>query len=651
MKKIFTFLLGLASLYVVAQGPTIEGTYLPVKGTAVKQVWNTQPGTIPIPVADTGITWDYRGYFTNTSNTYKIATFAADTTPYFNHFNTVPDSATHASYLYSPLNNISDSLYSYYIVNRSEGLYMLGGRSEKDAPQLTGSSPILYMGNDTTYKITNTNPMRHGELYAPVNINYSSPQLYDTTYMVTYGAAYTGGQFPTTIPLKLREWKYKTFKVMGYGTIIMPDSTVYDNTLLALVTTIKVDSFFMASNNSFISQSVINFYGLGGYIQSPSIDTIYQYAFLRNNTFGSSYLMYLLGNDTIPGTASFVNGWYSLPVDCGSISGMVYTDEDADTLVTQGVNMAYLYRENSNFAKHDILAKDTIDTNGHYQFDNIPYGVYRVAIRADTSVYHRALTTYYGDTTDWITADTIVTFGDSLADGRDIHLQYYPDSLGSNHIEGTLTWNFNFFGDSGIHTFSSTDNDRQNNPIPGIDVVVRKQPGGSAFAEPITDSNGQFTLPNLPDGQYTLHVDIPGCPHATTYTFCVQGGEVLDSLNYQCGARYLHSLSQIDTTTTCNPITTSVADNQAESLVALQAYPNPYTSSTTVKINLAQVSDVTLEVYNLLGEKVQVLYSGVKQAGIYSYPYSASAINRPAGVYFVRLIANGKTSVLKIVEQ
>lgn len=645
MKKILTLLTFVSSALIsFAQGPTIEGTYLPVRGTAIRQVWDTLPGTIPLPAGGTNMNWDYRGYFTDPTNTFKIATFHADTTPYFHHFNTMPDSATHASYLYSPLNDISDSLYSYYIVDRDDGIFMLGGRSEKARPHFAGTSPKYYFGKDTTYKITNKNPNKRGELYAPANISYSSSQMYDTTSSLTYGQAYTGAPFYQTVPLIVKGWKSKTFKSIGYGTLIMPDSSVYSDVLLARIQSDFVDSIFNGTNGTFINSTMLAQLGLTGLVQNPQSRTRYQYAFLRNNTFGSAYLMYFFAYDSVSGPSNYIDGWCTLPVDFGSISGTVYTDNTENTIVTNGE--ALLYRENSNFAKHDILDRSPLDISGNYKFDSIPYGIYRVAIRADTSIYNRALTTYLGDNIDWLTASTINTFGDSTSDGHKIHLQYYPDSVGTNNIQGQMYWNF------GIQTQGqpNTGNERSNQPIPGIDVVVQKQPGGGAFGEPKTDSNGIFSLGNLPDGEYSLHVDIPGCPHETTYEFCVYGGQTINVLDYHCGTQYLHALNPIDTMLySCNPITTFVAEAENE-VVGIQVYPNPYTANTTLKISLDQKSDVSLEIYNLLGEKIQVLENSSKLSGTYSYTFSATAIHHSAGVYFVRLIANGKTSVLKIVE-
>lgn len=57
------------------------------------------------------------------------------------------------------------------------------------------------------------------------------------------------------------------------------------------------------------------------------------------------------------------------------------------------------------------------------------------------------------------------------------------------------------------HTPSPQPHD-QNNPIPGIDVVVKKQPGGSAI-KAVTDNKGGFTFRGLKAGDYTLNVIVP----------------------------------------------------------------------------------------------------------------------------------------------
>lgn len=70
-----------------------------------------------------------------------------------------------------------------------------------------------------------------------------------------------------------------------------------------------------------------------------------------------------------------------------------------------------------------------------------------------------------------------------------------------------------------------------------------------------------------------------------------------------------------------------------------QNYPNPFNPSTTIKFDLPKSSDVTLEIFNILGEKVVTLVSDRLTAGTYSYDWS-----RPAGIangiYLYRLKAS-----------
>jgi hypothetical protein len=43
-----------------------------------------------------------------------------------------------------------------------------------------------------------------------------------------------------------------------------------------------------------------------------------------------------------------------------------------------------------------------------------------------------------------------------------------------------------------------------NTPIPGIDVVVKKKPSGTAVTRATTDAKGEITIKELPAGQYTV---------------------------------------------------------------------------------------------------------------------------------------------------
>lgn len=69
-----------------------------------------------------------------------------------------------------------------------------------------------------------------------------------------------------------------------------------------------------------------------------------------------------------------------------------------------------------------------------------------------------------------------------------------------------------------------------------------------------------------------------------------------------------------------------------------QNYPNPFNPSTTINFNLAKETNVSLKVFNLLGEQVTALVNGeVLPAGVYSYKFDASSL--ASGTYIYRLEA------------
>ena len=68
-----------------------------------------------------------------------------------------------------------------------------------------------------------------------------------------------------------------------------------------------------------------------------------------------------------------------------------------------------------------------------------------------------------------------------------------------------------------------------------------------------------------------------------------------------------------------------------------QNYPNPFNPSTTVNYTLAEQSHVRLEIYNILGQRVEVIVDDSKGPG--SHAKTWHAVDVPSGVYFYRILA------------
>ncbi len=83
----------------------------------------------------------------------------------------------------------------------------------------------------------------------------------------------------------------------------------------------------------------------------------------------------------------------------------------------------------------------------------------------------------------------------------------------------------------------------------------------------------------------------------------------------------------------------------------LQNYPNPFNPNTTIQFRLPEASEISLEVFDILGRKVRVLATGQYAAGEHEIEWDGrmeSGRMAESGVYFYRLTANTFTDVRKM---
>jgi hypothetical protein len=72
-----------------------------------------------------------------------------------------------------------------------------------------------------------------------------------------------------------------------------------------------------------------------------------------------------------------------------------------------------------------------------------------------------------------------------------------------------------------------------------------------------------------------------------------------------------------------------------------QNYPNPFNPSTTIKFALPVNAEVKLTIFNILGEQVEVLQSGLMNAGSYELQWNAVGSSMSSGIYFYHIEVNG----------
>jgi len=93
-------------------------------------------------------------------------------------------------------------------------------------------------------------------------------------------------------------------------------------------------------------------------------------------------------------------------------------------------------------------------------------------------------------------------------------------------------------------------------------------------------------------------------------------------------------------------------DNQTisilpESFTLVQNYPNPFNAQTIISYNLPTSSDVTIDIYDILGRKITTLVDKKQPAGSYHAVWNSEDIS--SGVYFYKIQAGNYTDTRKML--
>lgn len=81
---------------------------------------------------------------------------------------------------------------------------------------------------------------------------------------------------------------------------------------------------------------------------------------------------------------------------------------------------------------------------------------------------------------------------------------------------------------------------------------------------------------------------------------------------------------------------------------AFTPYPNPFQNSTTVKVNLDGPEEVSIMVFDALGQQVDQLQHGMLATGEHKVEWNAASVS--SGLYFVRIDVGGQTKTLRVMK-
>jgi len=169
--------------------------------------------------------------------------------------------------------------------------------------------------------------------------------------------------------------------------------------------------------------------------------------------------------------------------------------------------------------------------------------------------------------------------------------------------------------------------------VEGFIISFTNEDAGYSPENTTTDDNGDFSF-IVPAGNYVLKAWWPTTP-ASQYvsgTIVVPDGLPLDDIP-------LDALGEDDISI---PAVTALKGN----------YPNPFNPSTTIAFDLAEEGLVSIDVFNIKGQKVKTVTNELMKAGRYSVVWNGDDnIGRAvgSGVYFYRMTSGQYTKTQKML--
>jgi len=308
------------------------------------------------------------------------------------------------------------------------------------------------------------------------------------------------------------------------------------------------------------------------------------------------------------------------PVVLGAISGAVIDSVKSIFIPSRVIAFRDGWRVQDLNKIGRAYVTDT-DSLGSYKFAELLPGTY-VVMAVPLGNYTPAF--YANDTLNvrWKRATKIVVNGNSV---DNINIYVKPFGLAPSGYTA-ITGNVSFTGGNGNQNNSNR-----------AGAVVYAYRNGEVAGYSITAQDGNYALTGLAPGQYSVFVDKAGYNESSIATvnasYNINGAPLPGVLNFT-----------IDGTL---GVSEKKSDVQPVNYILEQNYPNPFNPSTTISFSLPNSGNVSLKVYNVVGQEVATLVSGYKTVGQYNVSFNASSLS--SGVYFYRLEAGSYNVVKKMM--
>jgi hypothetical protein len=243
-------------------------------------------------------------------------------------------------------------------------------------------------------------------------------------------------------------------------------------------------------------------------------------------------------------------------------------------------------------ATMDTVAS-TINSASVWEFTDLAPGIYYVkAVLTNPAAYPTLLDSYYDNTFQWQFASPIALACDDSVNIIMTMAEIAPITTGNGTLSGTV-----------LMLTGTKSTEAVGEPVPGAEILIEQEPNDIPVQCTLTDSTGKYIFTGLVPGPgYHLIVDIPGFPLLSTYqNITVPTNDTIPNLNFLVDSTLGGGIF-IDTASYVSYI--------PDEGVSVEVFPNPFSTFLNVQFELKEKKSVTIELFDVMGRKVQVLEAG-----------------------------------------
>ena len=273
-----------------------------------------------------------------------------------------------------------------------------------------------------------------------------------------------------------------------------------------------------------------------------------------------------------------------------------------------------------------------IGSNGQFSFADIAPDNYMVLVKLNNNApYQHVMHTYYDSTYKW---EEAITLALACEASESITVKMYenmPLQQGAFAFQG----NVNYHDPAGYKEMGE--------PVKGSEIYIELEPDDEPIANTASDTTGFWEVTGLPEGTYSIYVDIPGLPMLSTYS----------NLTLNPEKPYYNELLFLVDTFSSNPgilipSGSFTFSEEAESIY-VKISPNPFREKAALSFAVSKEHYFNYRLLDVTGKQIEQLENKKLAQGNYTYEINAKANNMKPGMYYLQMQFDNIVVVKKIV--